>query len=139
MIETVERLNNQAIILAKDGSFKEAIACFARAITIEKDNSLLWYNLALTYRDAGQLKEAKDALFKAKDISPDDQEILEELSPKFEGEIKICKCNVDENPELASEFGVMTIPNLVFFKNGNKVGQYSGVMQEAGIRRMFEN
>ena len=65
--------------------------------------------------------------------------ILEELSPKFEDEIKICKCNVDENPELASEFGVMTIPNLVFFKNGNKVGQYSGVMQEAGIRRMFEN
>ena len=65
--------------------------------------------------------------------------ILEELSPKFEVEIKICKCNVDENPDLASEFGVMTIPNLVFFKNGNKVGQYSGVMQEAGIRRMFEN
>ena len=65
--------------------------------------------------------------------------ILENLDPKFEGEIKICKCNVDENPELASEFGVMTIPNLVFFKNGNKVEQYSGVMQEAGIRRMFEN
>ena len=65
--------------------------------------------------------------------------ILEELSSKFEGEIKICKCNVDQNPELASEFGVMTIPNLVFFKNGNKIGQYSGVMQEAGIRRMFEN
>ena len=65
--------------------------------------------------------------------------ILEELSPKFEGEFKICKCNVDDNPELASEFGVMTIPNLVFFKNGNKIGQYSGVMQEAGIRRMFEN
>ena len=65
--------------------------------------------------------------------------ILEELSPKFGGEIKICKCNVDQNPELASEFGVMTIPNLVFFKNGNKIGQYSGVMQEAGIRRMFEN
>ena len=65
--------------------------------------------------------------------------ILENLDPKFEGEIKICKCNVDQNPELASEFGVMTIPNLVFFKNGNKIGQYSGVMQEAGIRRMFEN
>ena len=65
--------------------------------------------------------------------------ILENLDPKFEGEIKICKCNVDQNPELASEFVVMTIPNLVFFKNGNKIGQYSGVMQEAGIRRMFEN
>ena len=65
--------------------------------------------------------------------------ILENLDPKSEGEIKICKCNVDQNPELASEFGVMTIPNLVFFKNGNKIGQYSGVMQEAGIRRMFEN
>ena len=68
MIETVERLNNQAIILAKDGSFKEAIACFARALTIEKDNSLLWYNLALTYRDAGHLKEAKHALFKSKEF-----------------------------------------------------------------------
>ena len=65
--------------------------------------------------------------------------ILENLDPKFEGEIKICKCNVDQNPGLASTFGVMTIPNLVFFKNGEKVGQYSGVMQEAGIRRMFEN
>lgn len=65
--------------------------------------------------------------------------ILEELDPKFEGEFKICKCNVDENPELASRFGVMTIPNLVFFRNGEKIGQYSGVMQEAGIRRMFQN
>ena len=63
--------------------------------------------------------------------------ILENLDPKFEGEIKICKCNVDQNPGLASTFGVMTIPNLVFFKNGEKVGQYSGVMEEAGIRRMF--
>ena len=63
--------------------------------------------------------------------------ILENLDPKFEGEIKICQCNVDQNPGLASTFGVMTIPNLVFFKNGEKVGQYSGVMEEAGIRRMF--
>ena len=105
MIETVERLNNQAIILAKDGSFKEAIACFARAITIEKDNSLLWYNLALTYRDAGQLKEAKDALFKAKDISPDDQEILEELSlvlfnaKEYDSALKQCMEGLFTNPE----------------------------------------
>ncbi|MGN1163560.1 MAG: thioredoxin [Candidatus Ornithospirochaeta sp.] len=63
--------------------------------------------------------------------------ILEDLDGKINGEFKICKCNVDQNPELASKFGVMTIPNLVFFKNGEKIGQISGVMQEAGIRRMF--
>ena len=65
MIETAERLNNQAIILAADGSFNEALACFARAITIEQNNSLLWYNMALTYRDAGKLKEAEESLKKA--------------------------------------------------------------------------
>lgn len=65
--------------------------------------------------------------------------ILEELDPKFNGEIKICKCNVDQNPDLASQFGVMTIPNLVFFKNGKVVNQVSGVMQEEGIRRAFQN
>ena len=63
--------------------------------------------------------------------------ILEDLDVRINGEFKICKCNVDQNPELASKFGVMTIPNLVFFKNGEKIGQMSGVMQEAGIRRMF--
>ena len=38
MIETAARLNNQAILLANAGSYKEAIACFVKAIKIEKNN-----------------------------------------------------------------------------------------------------
>ena len=41
--------------------------------------------------------------------------ILEELSQEFEGKIKIVKINVDSNPNLSSEYGVMSIPNMIFF------------------------
>lgn len=52
--------------------------------------------------------------------------------------MKICKCDVDENPALAEEFGVETIPTLVFYKEGRKIGQYSGVLENEGIKRMLE-
>ena len=62
MKENPEILNSQAIELASHGQYVEAIACFKRAITIARDNSLLWYNLGITYRDAGMMQLAKDAL-----------------------------------------------------------------------------
>ena len=62
MIERSDVLNNQAISLASEGNFKDAIACFKRAIFIEKENHLLWYNLGITYRDAGDLSNAKKSL-----------------------------------------------------------------------------
>lgn len=80
MIEKPEVLNNQAIILASDGSFTEAIACFKRAITIEKNNYLLWYNLGITYRDAGELKKAKHALETAFSIQPKNEDVIETLA-----------------------------------------------------------
>ncbi len=46
--------------------------------------------------------------------------ILEELSQEFEGKIKIVKINVDSNPNLSSEYGVMSIPNMILFENGNQ-------------------
>jgi len=47
--------------------------------------------------------------------------ILEELSIKMEGKAKIAKVNVDENPELASEFRIMSIPTLLVMKDGELV------------------
>lgn len=105
MIETAERLNNQAILLAADGSFTEAIACFVRALTIDKNNSLLWYNLGLTYRDSGSLKDAEDSLLKAHQLSPDDIDIIEELSlilynqGKFDEALNYCLYGLRINPE----------------------------------------
>lgn len=80
MLENCETLNNQAILYAQKGEYAEAIACFKRALNIEKQNYLLWYNLGLTYRDAGDLKKAKHAIKQANEINPTDQEVLESLS-----------------------------------------------------------
>lgn len=77
MTEKPETLNNQAIQLASDGAYLEAIACFKRAIVIQKDNYLLWFNLGVTYRDGGELKKAKQALATAHKIAPENEEVLE--------------------------------------------------------------
>ena len=78
--ETAEKLNNQAIMLASHGDYPEAIACFMRAITIENNNSLLWFNLGITCRDAGNLIEARKALTKAYNINNTDEETIEALA-----------------------------------------------------------
>ena len=80
MVENVATLNTQAIEFAERGQYFEAIACLKRAISIEKYNHLLWYNLGITYRDAGQLAEAKSALLKAHEIEDDDDEVIETLA-----------------------------------------------------------
>ena len=44
---------------------------------------------------------------------------LEEISAEMEGKVKIAKLNIDENPELAAQFGVRSIPTLAMFKGGS--------------------
>lgn len=43
---------------------------------------------------------------------------LEEISSELQGKVKIAKVNIDENPELAAQYGVRSIPTLLMFKNG---------------------
>ncbi|MDR3311736.1 MAG: tetratricopeptide repeat protein [Spirochaetaceae bacterium] len=80
MYEDSEKLNIRAIEFASSGKFIEAIACFKRAITIDAMNYLLWYNLGITYRDAGDLRKAKDALECAYRLTEGDEEIIETLA-----------------------------------------------------------
>ena len=49
--------------------------------------------------------------------------IVEEIAKEFDGKIKVGKINVDEEDELASEYEIYSIPTLMLFKNGEKVGQ----------------
>lgn len=56
--------------------------------------------------------------------------ILEELAEEFDGKVKIAKLNVDENPNTAGNFGVMSIPTLMLFKNGESVKQWIGVQSK---------
>lgn len=83
MIERPDKLNNHAIELASDGDFIGAIACFKRALTLEGDNSLLWYNLGITYRDSGDLDNAVNSFVKAYNLSPDNEEIIEVLATTY--------------------------------------------------------
>ena len=66
-------------------------------------------------------------------LSPVVDEIAEEHP-----EIKVVKINVDEQPELAVQFGVMSIPTLVVFKNGQAVHTTVGVQPKAVIEEMVK-
>lgn len=80
MLESSEMLNNQAVRLAFKGEYPEAIACLKRAITVEKENHLLWFNLALTYRDAGNFEAAKSSMEYALKLNRKNEEIIEALA-----------------------------------------------------------
>lgn len=80
MTERPDQLNNQAIIFANNGNYNDAISCFKRAIVIDSENSLLWYNLGITYRDMGELFNSRESFRKALRISPENEEILEALA-----------------------------------------------------------
>ncbi len=52
--------------------------------------------------------------------------IIEELAAEYEGRIAIGKCNVDDNNDVAVEFGIRNIPTVIFLKNGEMVDKQVG-------------
>ena len=62
-------------------------------------------------------------------MSPIVDKIAEEESDK----VKVCKINVDDEPELASRYDVMSIPTLIFFKNGNISDKVIGLTSKEEI------
>ncbi len=66
-------------------------------------------------------------------LSPVVDEIANEQT-----EIKVCKINVDNEPELATQFGVMSIPTLVVIKDGKVVNQSVGVQPKENILTMVK-
>ena len=65
-------------------------------------------------------------------LSPIVDEIAEERN-----DIKVCKINVDEEQALAAKFGIMSIPTLVIFKNGNIVNKTIGVQPKSEILKLL--
>ena len=55
-----------------------------------------------------------------------------------EGKIKVCKVNVDEEPDLAEKFGVMSIPTFVAIKDGEVLETSIGIQDEEEILKMFD-
>jgi len=65
--------------------------------------------------------------------------IVEELSEELKGTATIAKVNVDEEPELASQFGVMSIPTLILFKDGQPVDKLVGLQSKESLKARIQN
>lgn len=63
--------------------------------------------------------------------------IIEELAKEVGSSAVVAKLNVDENPELASQFSVMSIPTLVVVKNGKIVSRKVGVTPKAALKSLL--
>ena len=64
--------------------------------------------------------------------------ILEDVATNFAGKVSICKLNVDESPEMSSQFGVMSIPTLILFKDGNIEATKVGAVTKSQLTAFIE-
>ncbi len=63
---------------------------------------------------------------------------LEELAKEYAGRMKIGKIDIDSYSKTATEYGVMSIPTLIFFRNGKVMGQLVGAVSLAELKRKIE-
>lgn len=59
--------------------------------------------------------------------------IVEELAAKYQGKLTVGKVNVDENQDLAVQYGILNIPTLVFLKGGQEMDRVVGVQPKASL------
>lgn len=60
--------------------------------------------------------------------------IVEELAEEFDGQVLIGKMNVDENPDTCDDYGIMNIPTMLFFKNGELVDRHVGACRKPELQ-----
>jgi thioredoxin 1 len=59
--------------------------------------------------------------------------ILEEIAEEYDGQLKVAKLDVDQNPKVATQFGVMSIPTMILFKDGEAVERLIGYMPKGRL------
>ena len=65
--------------------------------------------------------------------------IIDQLADEYEGKIKVCKVNVDEENELAEQHGIVSIPTIVLYKDGSILNQKSGAAPKHDLITMFKD
>ena len=64
--------------------------------------------------------------------------VIDKLAEEYEGKIKVGKVDVDENGDLAVKYGIMSIPNMIFFKNGEVADRVVGAIPKPAMKEKFE-
>ena len=118
MNKMLETLNTQAISLTSKGLYKEAIACFKKALLSEKNNYLLWLNLGLTYYYSGNYTSCRDCLLKAYELNPTEKDVLDTLAQaylllqEFDEAMLYCMEAIDLYPVDPSLWNTMGVINF---------------------------
>jgi len=64
--------------------------------------------------------------------------VVEKIAEELTGRIKVCKVNIDDNQKIASDLGVMSIPTLILFKDGQEKDRIVGALGEAELKERIE-
>ena len=64
--------------------------------------------------------------------------IVDKLAEMYDGRFKFCRLNVDENPQTAAKYSIMSIPTLMFFKNGEAVDTVVGAVPERTLQSKID-
>jgi thioredoxin 1 len=64
--------------------------------------------------------------------------VVDEIASQYEGKVKVVKLNTDENPGIATQYGIRSIPTLMLFKGGQKVDSVVGAVPKTTIANTIE-
>jgi thioredoxin 1 len=64
--------------------------------------------------------------------------IVDEIAKEYEGRIKVFKLNTDENPNIASQYGIRSIPTMMLFNKGEKVDTVVGAVPKTALSRTID-
>jgi thioredoxin 1 len=64
--------------------------------------------------------------------------VVEEIAQQYEGQLKVVKVNTDENPQIAGQYGIRSIPTLMIFKDGVKVDMVVGAVPKTTLANTLE-
>jgi thioredoxin 1 len=64
--------------------------------------------------------------------------VVEEIAQQYEGQVKVVKVNTDENPSVATQYGIRSIPTLMIFKDGERVDMVVGAVPKTTLSSTLE-
>jgi thioredoxin 1 len=64
--------------------------------------------------------------------------VVDEIAEQYQGQIKVVKVNTDENPNVASQYGIRSIPTLMIFKGGQRVDMVVGAVPKTTLANTLE-